>query len=124
MVPLSCYPLPAPPVAPVVAPTSPPKVSEAAAVAIQKEVKDTEVRVKDVGLALYEKVVEATRRRKVTQAQFSAFQTAYDMLTNQVHSYAVLSPLGGLPADNAKVGVAKALYELLLQAQQLLKKDF
>lgn len=119
-----CYPpyVPPPPAAvavPAIPVVTPPAQSIQAAVAIEKKASDAELKVQDIGLHIYQRVVESTRQGKVSQAAFSKFQKAYDLFVSQVHSYAVLSPLGGLPAENAREGVAKALTEMLVQAQQL-----
>lgn len=121
-----CYPQALPPPIPAVAPAiapvviSPPAVkAQEAAQAIQASAKDADLKVKEIMLYIYERIVDSTRQGKVSQANFSKFQKAYDILLSQIHSYSVLSPLGGLSADNARAGVAKALADMLMQAQQL-----
>ncbi len=99
---------------------SPPSVkSQEAAQAIEKSAKDTELKAKEVALAAYERLVESTRQGKVSQANYSKAQKIYDGVVSALHAYSVLSPLGGRPADDARLAVAKALAEFLTQVQQL-----
>ena len=102
---------------PVVLP--PAEKSAAAAVNIEKTAKEQELLAKQVAVGVYTKLVEATRQGKVTQVQYAKAQKLYDAVINALHAYAVLSPLGEKHADDARVGVAKALAEFLAQAQML-----
>lgn len=124
-----CYPQvvqapppPQPPVAAlpaVVVPTPPAQKAQEAAVVIEKTTKEQELLAKQVATGVYQKIVEATRQNKVTQANYSKAQKAYDAVVSSLHAYSVLSPLGEQHADTARVGVAKALQEFLALAQQL-----
>ena len=118
----ACYP--SPPVAPVaVTPVPsvlpPAEKAAAAAVVIRETAKDQELLAKQVAVGVYTKLVESTRQGKVTQVQYAKAQKLYDAVVNALHAYAVLSPLGEKHADDARVGVAKALAEFLAQAQVL-----
>ena len=109
-------------VVPVASPVviAPPAVKATeAAQAIQKEAKDTELRVKDITIGVYQKIVDATRQLKITQASFTKAQKLFDAVQSQMHAYTVLGPLGEKPGEDARIGVAKALEEFLAYAQQL-----
>ena len=118
----ACYPTPtmAPiAVAPATSVVPPAEKSAAAAVVIEKTGKDQELLAKQVAVGVYTKLVEATRQGKVSQVQYAKVQKLYDAVVNALHAYSVLSPLGEKHADDARVGVAKALAEFLAQAQVL-----
>lgn len=112
-------PAPLPPVASPVVMSPPAAKAQEAAVAIQKEAKDQELRTRELALGVYERLVDATRQGKLTQANFSRLQKSYDAVISALHAYSVLSPLSEAQAANARMGVAKALAEFLAQAQQL-----
>ena len=127
LLPIGCYPPPQPqPTAPVTAPSvapvvlTPPAVkAQEAAQAIQAAGKDADIKAKEVALSAYERLVEATRQNKVTQANYSKAQKSYDSVVSALHAYSVLSPLGGRPAEDARIAVAKTLAEFLALIQQL-----
>ena len=115
-----CYPQPTvAPIAVAPVPLPPAEKSAAAATVIEKTTKDQELLAKQVAVGVYQKLVEATRQGKVNQASYTKAQKLYDAVINALHAYAVLSPLGEKHADDARVGVAKALADFLAQAQAL-----
>ena len=126
VLPLGCFPAYQPPQSPPVAAVAlpavpvitPPAQSQQAAVAIEKKVSDAEIRVKDLALQIYEKVVVTTRQGKVQTAQYTAMQKAYDDLQAQLHAASVLKPLGNKPAEDAQLSVAKAFMTFLNLAQK------
>lgn len=116
----ACYPTPTvAPVAVATVPLPPAEKSAAAATVIEKTAKEQELLAKHVAVGVYQKLVEVTRQGKVSQTQYAKIQKLYDAVVNALHAYAVLSPLGEKHADDARVGVAKALAEFLAQAQTL-----
>ena len=102
-----------------VAALPPAEKSAAAAVTIEKTAKEQELLAKQLAVGVYQKLVDSTRQGKVSQVQYAKVQKLYDAVINALHAYSVLSPLGEKHADDARVGVAKALAEFLAQAQVL-----
>lgn len=121
-----CFPSPysPPPVAPAaialpaVPVITPPAQSQQAAVAIEKKATDAELKLQELALAIYEKVVTITRQGKIQTAQYTAIQRAYDDLQAQLHAASVLKPLGNKPAEDARLSVAKAFLTFLTLAQK------
>ena len=126
VLPIACYPPYAPPVPapvataalPAVPVLTPPTQSTQAAVAIEKKATDAELKLQEIALQIYEKVVTTTRQGKVKTADYTAIQRAYDDLQAQLHAASVLKPLGNKPAEDARLSVAKALWTFLSLAQK------
>ena len=125
VLPIACYPPYQPPLVPAAAVAvpsvpviTPPVQSTQAAVAIEKKATDAELKLQEIALQIYEKVVTTTRQGKVKTADYTAIQRAYDDLQAQLHAASVLKPLGNKPAEDARLSVAKALWTFLSLAQK------